>query len=228
MLRSATEVGGITAVSHGEMLHVGLGYDVTDRVTVGAEYIAAYHVPELDRPLLAYAKVALVHDARLDVVAGGNVAIDAGGSGTEPRVLAQLGVGARFWLAPTLAVFAGGPGDGFGPFSLGAGRGPGAPGPAGQELAIGIGGGTPIALELPAGATAHVGPVEVGVRTTLARISLHHDRDALLGADVVPIDVASSVVVRPDLQLGLYVDVPDLKRSDSQLVVVGIAARYTR
>jgi hypothetical protein len=171
------DLGGFTATS--EQIHGGLGYGVTDQLTVGVDYAFPLHdsasgtfagmttsqsntLPGNGRgPLMPYASYRLLHGPLSLAVSGGllvNLAgqrsVDAMGNPDFTTTYSIVaGAVLKYDIAPTIAVYTGTPLAGN---EIGLAGSPFGPGPLGNQLQIGLssdssGNSMPSILSLPAG-----------------------------------------------------------------------------
>lgn len=159
-------------------LHLGAGYGITDKITAGAEYQFALTDFEIKGPLALYGEYQLAHGERLSVAASADVTFDFNGSdgmnGTETDIGVHAGVGARYLLAPKMAVYTGSP---FGP------------GPVGRQLEAPTDGDSTITFDIPVGFAYQAlpelflyGQTEL-LRLNLANKVMNQDTAEIIGSD---------------------------------------------
>ncbi len=166
--------GTTTITSTSELIHGGVGYGVTDQLTIGAEY--AFNLRESSEfmgmsqsntlpangrgPFIPYASFRLLHGPLSVAVSGGlvvdlegNQSVDATGTSYSTTYTIIAGAVVKYNLAPTVTVYTAGP---VGGGSIGFAGGPFGPGPIGNQLEIPLskdagGGSAPSRIMVPVG-----------------------------------------------------------------------------
>lgn len=121
------------STSTGERIGIGAGYGVTDKITAGAQYGFTLNDFEIKGPLALFGEYELVNDGKLSITASADLTFDFAAKTT---VLIDAGLGARYLVAPKMAVFTGAP--------IG-------PGPVGQHLTIGLNNNAQTTFDIPVG-----------------------------------------------------------------------------
>ena len=166
-------------------LDLGLGYGVTDLLTVGAQYAFAIHDFEIKGPLTLFGAYSLLSKSKLTIGASADLTIDIGKSATYETLHAGLGV--RFQLAPTIALFTGGT-----PVSFGgvASEMPMAGSVLGQHLAIGLNSNAPITFDIPVGLGIQASPQAfLWANTSVAHLGFSNASNLYLFKDYIPLNV---------------------------------------
>jgi len=220
--RFSATVGTVTSSATSEGLHLGFGYGVDDKLTIGAEYAFSLHDFEIKGPLTLYGSYSLYHQGKLTIGASADLLIDFNGFGSvDPMTGAmssstdlslQAGLGVRYMLADKIAVYTGTPI---------------APGPLGQHLSIGLNNSGPVTFDIPVGLALQATPqVYAYLQTEVGRIGISNSSNAFLFADFIPLDLGVYYTASHQLDVGAFLDLPDLKNSKFDVLVFGIAARY--
>lgn len=160
-------IGMFSATQEG--LHLGGAFGVTDKITAGLTYTFPIAGDGTDNskgkgPLDLFGEFELVHDAKLNIAASADFEYDVCGS-NDPMTgdcagtkALHAGLGARFLVAPKIAIFTGAP------------IGPGA---VGQHLTISLESSGPITFDLPVGVGLEATPqIYAYLETNLATFRL--------------------------------------------------------
>jgi len=233
ILHFSTTVGTVTASSTAEGLDLGVGYGVSDKLTVGLAYAFSLHDFEIKGPLTLYGAFSLYNKDKLTVGASANLTLnfnggaDAMGNTTTTETL-QAGLGVRYKVTNKIALYTGGssPGNLSGALGI-VNETPRAGSVLGQHLTIGLNSNAPIAFDIPIGVGLQVAPnAFVWANTSIAHIKFSNTSNAFLFADYIPLNVGFDYSVDQHLQVGAYLTLPDLENSKFDLLVFGIGARY--
>ncbi len=222
VLRFSVTVAGMTASSTSEGLHAGFGYGVDDKLEIGAEYAFSLHDFEIKGPLTLYGGYSLFHKDKLTVGASADLLVDFNGSGTvdpatgavssSTNLALEAGLGVRYKVTDKIAVFTGSPI---------------APGPLGQHLHIGLNNSGPISFDVPVGAALQATPqLYAWVQTNIAHFGFSNDNNAFLFADVIPLEIGGLFAASHQLDVGAFLNLPDLKNAQFDIMVFGIMGRY--
>jgi len=209
--RISFDVAGMSDSVTEEGLHLGAGYGVTDKITAGFEYAFALHEFEIKGPLTLWGELKLAHTDKLNIAASAALVVDlnasdAMGMSTTTETLVA-GLGAAYKLTPTFEVFTGSP--------VG-------PGPVGQHLQIGFQSGAPITFDVLAGAGLQATPqLFAYASTNLAHISISNSANGFFGADFIPLSVGAFYAANKQLDLGVFLNFPDLKNAQLDVLVFG-------
>ena len=202
-------------------LHLGAGYGVTDKITAGVEYAFTLHDFEIKGPLTLYGEYQLIHQSKLSVAASGDLTFDFGGrdsmGGTSVDVSLHAGLGARYLVAPKMAVYTGAP---YGP------------GPVGQHLTVPFDGDSAITFDIPVGFAYQAMPqLFVYAQTQLLRFNLANkggaDTVVVIGSDAggVPLTLGGLYQVTSDIDATAALVFPDLGGIGDKLAFV-VGARW--
>lgn len=208
----------------GDGFGVGAGYGVTDTITVGGQYgftpgIIGDADSELKGSLDIFGNIQLVNDGKLNVTANADFDLDLCGA-NDPMTgdcsatkAIHAGLGARYKLAPQMAVFTGAP---YGP------------GPIGQHLSISLESSGPITFDVPVGFMYQATPeLNVHLMTNLATIAISNAGDsAFFGADFIPVTLGGLFSLNQNLDLAAQFILPDMKEAQFDLYAFSIGARY--
>lgn len=226
LLRISTSVtvGGMTttASATAEGLHAGFGYGVDDKLEIGAEYSFSLHDFEIKGPLTLYGAYSLYHQGKLTIGGSADLVVDFNGQGavdpmtgavsSSTNLALEAGLGVRYMLTDKIAVFTGSPI---------------APGPLGQHLHIGLNNSGPVSIDLPVGLALQATPqLYAYLETNIAHIKLANTSNAIIFADVIPLTVGALFAASHNLDVGAFLDLPDLKNSQFDVLVLGVQARY--
>ncbi|MEP6859325.1 MAG: hypothetical protein ABJE66_01820 [Deltaproteobacteria bacterium] len=222
VLRFSVTVGTATSSSTAEGLHLGFGYGVDDKLTIGAEYAFSLHDFEIKGPLTLYGSYALYQQGKLTIGGSADLLIDFNGLGAfDPMTMTQssstnltlqAGLGVRYMLTDKVAVYTGNPI---------------APGPLGQHLSIGLNNSGPITLDVPVGLALQATPqVYAFLQTDVARFGFSNSSNAFIFADFIPLDLGVYYAASHQLDVGAFLNLPDLKNAKFDVLEFGIAARY--
>ena len=192
-----TEVDPMTMMSTSttaEVLAIGAGYGISDKITVGGSYGLSLHAFEAKGPLTFYGEYQLVHNNHLSVAASANFTVDFA---TDNTARINAGLGARYHVIPKLGIYTGAP---FGP------------GPVGQHLAIGFNNKAPVSFDVPLGLIYQATP-ELGIfaGTTIAHFNISNDKTAFFGADFIPLHAGGLFAITEKLDAFAVLGMGDLK-----------------
>lgn len=213
-----------SATATAEGLSLGAGYGVTDKITAGVNYAFSIHDFEIKGPLTLFGSLDIMHNDKLSVAANADILINLGDTTTETL---QAGLGVRYKVTPKVAVFTGGGSFPGALLAFGSAYGPLAGSPVGQHLAIGLNSNAPISFDIPVGVGLQATPeLYVGVSTALAHIGISNDDNAFFGADYIPVNVGALFAVNEKIDAGAFLNLPDMKEIQFDLMFIGITARY--
>jgi hypothetical protein len=245
-LHLSTSSGGVSTSATQEQFHLGVGYGINDKLTVGGEFSFPIAGDGTDQtqfkgPLRFYGMYGLTHTDKLTVAAEahfefnlcGGISITGTSADCASTKAIGAGLDARYVLAPKIALFTGsafGPGV---PGAMGAVNFPGAGGGAvGQHLNISLESSGPITFDVPVGVSMQATPqVLAWLAFDLARLNL---ANAPMGADTVqvifsdsqgiPTNIGGFYSVNKNLDVGLTLT-DDLKHA-GDLYVLALGARW--
>jgi hypothetical protein len=215
-------ITGTTISGTGDALGVGAGYGVTDTINVGAQYAFTPGIIgdgdfEIKGNLGLFGNFQLIHNDKMSVTANADFSMnlcggrDAMGDCVSSKAI-NAGLGARYKLAPNMAVFTGSP--------VG-------PGPVGQHLSISLESGGPITFDVPVGFMFQATPeLNIQASTNLATIGISNSNSAFFGADFIPLGIGALFSVSPNLDVVGQFTLPDLKDAGFDLLLFSIGARY--
>src|ERR1043165_2741310 len=192
---------GMSSSSTGEAIALGATYGVTDKIEAGAYYSFSLHPFEIKGELTPFAAMSLMHDAKLDVSAGANLAIDLNGQTFNATTMMaessvffgiDAGLAVRYKITPKAMVFTGNP------FQLG---------PAGQHLHLGLSGDESKSFSIPVGGGFQATPeLFAYLQTNLATILLSDpgmgDRVGTI-IDATPITLGGFYAVNKNIDAAL-------------------------
>lgn len=217
-------VGTVTSDSStSELLAVGAGYGISDKLTVGGVYAFALNEFEIKGTLTAYGAFSLMHSDKLDIGASADIALNfanqtfntAGEAETSTTATIHAGAAVRYKITPKMAVFTGMPWT---------------PGPLGQHLTIGLSDGNDAkTFSLPVGFGLQATPeLFAYLNTTLFQLLLSDpgmgDRFSSI-ADETPLTLGAFYSVNKNIDAAVSFGFPDLQNAgDAYLITVG--ARY--
>jgi len=215
-----------------EGLDVGASYGVTDQLTAGVDYAFPFAGDGTETgkglgPLRGFGMFLLTDTDRLTVTGSADLDHDLCGDYTMGGSCASIttlhvGVGLKYKLAPTLALFTGAP---FGP------------GPAGEQFSARLDTPHTIELDLPAGVAFQATPqLFAFAETNLAHLRL---ANASTGADAispifsdsdnnglgVPLQLGGYLGVTKTLHVGATVELTDLVHAGDRYTVL-VGARF--
>jgi len=233
ILHFSTTVGTVTASATSEGLDLGVGYGVSDKLTVGLAYAFSLHDFEIKGPLTLYGAFSLYNKDKLTVGASANLTLnfnggaDAMGNSTTTETL-QAGLGVRYKVTDKIALYSGGSSPGNLSGALGVvNETPRAGSVLGQHLTIGLNSNGPITFDIPIGVGFQAAPnIFVWANTSVAHIKISNASNAFLFADYIPLNVGLDYSVDQHLQVGGYLTLPDLENAKFDLLVFGVGARY--
>lgn len=180
---------GMTSSSTGEGLGIGAGYGVTDKITAGAQYGFALNEFEIKGPLALYGEYELVHDGKMSITASADLTFNFA---ADTAVALNAGLGARYLLAPKMALFTGAP---YGP------------GPVGQHLTIGLNNDAPTTFDIPLGFAYQAMPklftyVDTNLATfVLVNKPMNTDSAFLIGDAFVPFRLGGLYALNKDIDV---------------------------
>jgi opacity protein-like surface antigen len=220
--RISLTIGTMTDSATAEGLHVGFGYGVDDKLTIGAEYAFSLHEFEIKGPLTLYGSYSLYNQGKLAIGGSADLLVNFNGGGTvDPMTGAtssstnlslQAGLGIRYLLTDKIAVYTGSPI---------------APGPLGQHLSIGLNNSGPISIDIPVGLALQATPqVYAFVQTNVAHIGISNDSNAIIFSDFIPLDIGLYYTASHALDVGAFLNLPDVENSKFDVLEFGVAARY--
>lgn len=213
---------GMSTSVTGDGFGVGGAYGVTDKITAGAQYeftpgLVGDADSEIKGDLDLFGEFQIKHDGKLSLTASADFDLDlCGGSDAMGDCVTtkalHAGLGARYTLAPKMAVFTGAP---YGP------------GPVGRHLKISLESDGPITFEVPVGFMFQVMPeLNVHVMTALANISIANSDTVVFGADYIPLTLGGLYSVTPNIDVAAMFVLPDLKEIGFDLYAFSLGARW--
>ncbi|MBV8756819.1 MAG: hypothetical protein JO257_06085 [Deltaproteobacteria bacterium] len=245
IMHASITAGTTTSSFTQEQFHLGAGYGVSDKLTVGGEFSFPLAGDGTDNtklkgPLRFYGMFGLSHSDKMTVAAEAHFELNLcggvdtmGGCATTKAIGA--GLDARYVLAPKIALFTGsafGPGV---PGAMGAVSLPGFGGASvGQHLNISLESSGPITFDVPVGVSLQATPQLLAwVAFDLMRFNL---ANKAMGADTVqvifsdaqgaPMNLGGFFGVNKNLDVGVSVT-DDLKHA-GDLYVIALGARWTK
>jgi hypothetical protein len=214
-----------TSVSFtGDRFGVGAGYGVTDKITAGAQYAFTPGLigdadGEFKGDLGLFGQFDIKSDDKLHLTGSAMFAIDLCGA-QDPMTgdcssakAITAGLGARYKLAPNMAVFTGAP---YGP------------GPVGQHLVISLEDGNAASFSLPVGFMFQATPeLNINAQTSLGTIAFNDaaGESAFFGADFIPLSLGGLFAVNDKVAVEASFSLPDLKEAQFDLYIISIGAR---
>jgi len=223
-LSTTVTVGGMTTTSSAtaEGVHAGFGYGVDDKLEIGAEYAFSLNSFEIKGPLTLYGAYSLYHQGKLTIGGSADLLIDFNGVGavnpmtgavsSSTNLALEAGLGIRYMLTDKIAVFTGSPI---------------APGPLGQHLHIGLNNSGAVSLDIPAGLALQATPqLYAYLETNLAHIKLANTANGFIFADFIPLTVGALFAASHNLDVGAFLELPNLKTAPFDVLVLGVQARY--
>jgi hypothetical protein len=216
------DIGGMTQTATGDGFGIGAGYGITDKITAGLQYgftpgIIGDADSEIKGALGLFGEYQIMHDAKLDVTASADFDLDlcAGtdmnGDCVSGKAI-HAGLGARYTLAPKMALFTGAP---YGP------------GPVGQHLSISLETDGPITFAVPVGFMYQATPeLNVHLGTELANLSISNSDSVFFGADYINLSLGGLYSVTPNIDVAAMFLMPDLKEAGFDLYAFTLGARY--
>jgi len=228
---SASDGMGNSASINGEFLRIGAGYGVTDKITAGAVYSPPIAGDlSTDRvgkgPLAVFGEFELVHNDKLNVAASADFTYDLCGSADQDGCVGtkaiHAGLGARYLVAPKVAIFTGAP--------IG-------PGPVGQHLSISLETKGPINFDVPIGVGLQATPqIYAYLMTQLLTFRISNKPDgvdavSILGSDIekggigIPLTLGGFFSVSPQLDVGAHLSFIDLGHA-GDAYDIGLDARF--
>lgn len=248
ILHVSTSNGTTSTSATQEQLHVGVGYGVNDKLTVGGEFSFPFAGDGTDQtafkgPLRFYGMYGLTHTDKLTVAAEAHFELNLCGgvsiSGTSADCASTKAIGAgldaRYVLAPKIALFTGsafGPGV---PGATGAIVFPGlGTGGVGQHLNISLESSGPITFDVPVGVSLQATPQLLAwvafdvARINIANGPMNGDAVQVIFSDSqgIPTSIGGFFGVNKNLDVGVTI-LDDLKHA-GDLYDIGLAARFTK
>jgi hypothetical protein len=203
-----------TVSSTAELLNLGAGYGINEKLEVGGTYSLNIHddsgtFPGSGKgPLDLYAAYNLVA-GKLSVAAGADFSINL--NNTDAKAI-NAGLAIRYMVAPKIAIFSGNPVP---------------PGPAGQHLSISLASNGPITFKIPVGVALQAAPkAYVYLNTELASFSISNSSNAFIFSDFIPVDLGLLYRAAPGLDVGAHFS-DDLKNA-GDFYVFGVMLRYMK
>jgi hypothetical protein len=194
-------------------LNAGVGYGVSDVLTLGGEYTFPFADADGAFPnagkLRGFGGYSAIHDDKLTLVVGGDLDVEFPGSAT---LFIHAGASLRYKIAPKASIYTGNP--------L-------APGPYGEQLTVAVNNNGPSTIDLPVGVGVQLSPKLFGwAQTTLAHINLANSANAFWIADFLPLEVGALFRYEHDIDLGGFIgsDFEDFRAG----IVGGVMLRYYR
>lgn len=206
----------------GDGFGVGGAYGITDKITAGAQYgftpgLIGDADSEIKGDLDIFGEFQLVHDGKLSITASADFdldlcgGIDAMGDCVSSKAI-HAGLGARYKLAPQMAVYTGAP---YGP------------GPVGQHLSISLESDGPITFDVPVGFMYQATPeLNVHLSTALLNLSISNSDTVVFGADYIPLSLGGLYSVTPNIDVTGQFVLPDLKEAGFDLLAFMVGARW--
>ncbi|HEY5928066.1 MAG TPA: hypothetical protein VIV11_40545 [Kofleriaceae bacterium] len=195
---------------------VGAGYGITDKITAGLQYAFTPGLigdadSEIKGELDIFGMFQIARSAKMDITATADFALGLASDPVSKGIAA--GLGAKYLLAPKMALFTGGP---YGP------------GPVGQHLQISLDTDGPITFSLPVGFMFQATPeLNLYGMTNLTTIAISNAGDStFFGADYIPLFLGGLFSVTPNIDVTADFGLPDLKEAGFDLYVFSIGARY--
>lgn len=221
---SATDpMTGASASFTADGFGVGAGYGVTDKITAGAQYsfspgIVSDGDSEFKGQFDIFGQFDIKTDDKLHLTGSAAFGIDlCGGRDAMGECSSAMGItaglGARYKLAPKMAVFTGAP---YGP------------GPVGQHLSISLEDGNAASFSLPVGFMFQATPeLNINAQTSLGTIAFNDAAgdSYFFGADVIPLAIGGLFAVNDMIAVEAGLNLPDLKEAGFDLLVFNIGAR---
>lgn len=214
---------GASASFTGDAFGVGAGYGVNDKITVGGQYAFTPGIigdgdSEIKGELGLFGQFDIKTDDKLHLTGSAMFAIDlCGGIDAMGDCSSAMGItaglGARYKLAPNMAVFTGAP---YGP------------GPVGQHLSISLEDGNAASFSLPVGFMFQATPeLNINAQTSLGTIAFNDAAgdSAFFGADFIPLSIGGLFAVNDMVAVEASFNLPDLKEAQFDLFIFSIGAR---
>lgn len=230
-LSISSGMASVSATQEG--LHVGGAYGITDQISAGVDYLAPIAGDGTDKsagkgPLALFAGYQIVHNANMSVAATADFTINLCGA-NDPMTgdcssakSIHAGLGAKYKLGPTMALYTGGP---FGP------------GPVGQHLSISLESNGPITFGLPIGFAFQATPQIIAFAQTelfsayLSNAPMGADSFRLIGGDIekggigIPLTLGGYFGVNNMLDVGAFLSFLDLGHA-GDFYTIGFAGRW--
>lgn len=207
-------LSGMSSSITADAINLSAAYGVSDQINVGLGYAVPLGVAG-DNDFAAAGNLTLwggyqiKHDPKLSISATAEFSVDL--DNTDDMGLAA-GLGAKYMLAPKVAVFTGMP---YGP------------GPVGDHLKISLADSGPITFEIPVGGMYQATPeLNVHAMTTLANISISNSDTTIFGADYIPLYLGGLFAVNKNIDVQAEFGLPDLKEAQFDLYTITLGARY--
>lgn len=208
--------GSISATGDG--FGVGAGYGINDKLTAGLTYgftpgLIGDADSEIKGDLDIFGEFQIAHDGKLDITASADFELGLAADPVSKAI--HAGLGARYNLAPKMAVFTGAP---YGP------------GPVGQHLSISLDTDGPITFGVPVGFMFQATPeLNLHVMTELTRIAISNAGDTIFfGADYIPLSVGGLYSVTPNIDLTALFALPDVKEIGFDLYAFAFGVKYNQ
>jgi hypothetical protein len=180
-----------TVSATAEVLDVGAGFGVSDKLEVGLLYALALNndsgaFPDSGKgPLTLFGAFNLLHQDKLDVSAGADFEINI--AQTDDKAI-HAGLGVRYMATPKVALFTGNIVP---------------PAPAGQHLSISLASNGPITFAVPVGVALQAAPKAfLWVDTEVANISISNSSNAFIFSDFIPVEVGLLYRAAPNIDIG--------------------------
>jgi hypothetical protein len=203
---------GTSASATAEVLNLGGGFGVTDKLQVGLLYALALNndsgaFPDSGKgPLTLYGGLNLLHQDKLDVAASADFEINV--ANTDDKAI-HAGLAVRYMATPKVALFTGNIVP---------------PGPSGQHLTISLATNGPITFDVPVGVAIQAAPkVYAWADTTVASFSISNSANEFLFSDFIPIDIGVLFRAAPNIDVGAHFS-DDLKHA-GDFYTFGVLAR---
>jgi hypothetical protein len=215
---------GMTSSATVDGFGVGAGYGITDKITAGLQYsftpgIIGDADSEFKGGLDLFGEFEIMRSAKMNVTAAANFTFDlCGGTDAMGDCVSSKGIaaglGARYNLAPKMAVYTGAP---YGP------------GPVGQHLQISLEEGTAMSFSIPVGFMYQATPeLNVHLNTELGRIAFNDAAgdSAFIGADYFQLGLGGLFSVTPNIDVTAMFVLPDLKEVGFDAYAFAIGGRW--
>lgn len=206
---------GATTTVTTAALGVGAGYGVIDKLTIGGEWSLPITDGNNAFPdvgdLKFYGGYSLLHDAKMALGVGAELDITGIGAKATGEAIG-LGATFRYNFTPTLCAFTGNPI---------------APGPIGEQLAIGLNSGAPITFALPVGVGWQAMPkLFTWAETTLVTFGISHNPGGttVIFADDTPLELGALYRATHDIDVGGFI-FDDFNVADKSFAL-GVLARW--
>jgi hypothetical protein len=210
---------GMTTSFTGDGLGVGAAYGITDKISAGLQYsftpgLIGDADSEIKGPLEIFGEFQIKHDGKLDITASVDLGLGLANDPVTKGITA--GLGARYTLAPKMAVFTGAP---YGP------------GPVGQHLSISLDDGNAASFDIPVGFMYQATPeLNVYANTALGHIAFNDAAgdSVFFGADYIPVGIGGLYSATPNIDITANFQLPDVKEIGFDLYAFFLGARYNQ